>query len=151
MRIEEMTRGDVPDVLQIAIESGLSNWGAAGYTDELSRGDTLILLARLKEKIVGFIALRLIKLGSIDLISEVEILNFAVAGHLFRQGIGTRLLKHVIKVKKPEKIWLEVRKSNKTAVKFYLVNGFKIVGSRKDYYTNPLEDALLMKLETTCG
>lgn len=42
------------------------------------------------------------------------------------------------------RIDLEVRASNSVAISFYKRHGFEDVGIRKNYYTNPKEDALLM-------
>ena len=42
---------------------------------------------------------------------------------------------------------LEVRKSNDPAINFYLKFKFKISGERKNYYSNPIEDAYVMELE----
>ena len=42
---------------------------------------------------------------------------------------------------------LEVRKSNDPAINFYLKFNFKIAGERKNYYSNPIEDAYVMELE----
>ena len=44
---------------------------------------------------------------------------------------------------------LEVRKSNSPAINFYLGFDFKIVGDRKNYYSNPIEDAYVMEHEVS--
>ena len=49
--------------------------------------------------------------------------------------------------RKAEKVVLEVRKSNNPAINFYLKFNFKIAGERKNYYSNPVEDAYVMELE----
>ncbi len=144
-----MTAVDIPDVLQIGIENGLTDWGIAGYLSELNRNDSLILLATLNEKTIGFIVLRLIKIDNYKVEKEAEIHNFAVARQFQKQGIGKKLLQQAIDLEKPGKIFLEVRKSNYLAINFYLKNGFQVIGERKNYYLNPPEDALLMKLEVT--
>jgi len=41
-------------------------------------------------------------------------------------------------------IFLEVRPSNKTAVALYKKLGFQKLGLRKNYYHNPIEDAIIM-------
>ncbi len=45
------------------------------------------------------------------------------------------------------KVLLEVRKSNNPAINFYLKFNFKITGDRKNYYSNPIEDAYVIELE----
>jgi len=45
-----------------------------------------------------------------------------------------------------EEMFLEVRKSNREAISFYEKFNFKLIGERKDYYTDPVEDALIYKL-----
>jgi len=42
-------------------------------------------------------------------------------------------------------VLLEVRKSNASAIRFYEGFGFKVLGERKDYYSNPIEDAFVME------
>ena len=58
-------------------------------------------------------------------------------------GIATKLLKFMEnKYKKINNVTLEVRESNKEAIRFYLKNGFKEVIKRKNYYKD--EDGILM-------
>ena len=45
------------------------------------------------------------------------------------------------------KIFLEVRISNTAAIRLYETCGFEQVGERKKYYSDPVEDALVMKWE----
>jgi ribosomal-protein-alanine N-acetyltransferase len=42
---------------------------------------------------------------------------------------------------------LEVRRSNAAALKLYERLGFKVGGTRRNYYTSPVEDALILWLE----
>jgi ribosomal-protein-alanine N-acetyltransferase len=51
--------------------------------------------------------------------------------------------------RKAAKIILEVRKSNNPAINFYLKFNFTIAGERKNYYSNPIEDAYVMELEVS--
>lgn len=81
---------------------------------------------------------------------EIEILNVAVKKSRRRQKIATGLLCAAIeyaKSQKAEKLLLEVRKSNEGALKLYAKLGFTIDGTRKSYYINPAEDAVLMSLK----
>jgi ribosomal-protein-alanine N-acetyltransferase len=65
-------------------------------------------------------------------------------------GIGTKLLTQALEVIKQigtKEVWLEVRISNYQAIKFYRKNKFIIVSVRKKFYSRPVEDAYLMKLQ----
>src|ERR1700739_3787780 len=78
---------------------------------------------------------------------EAEILNLAVDSTKRRRGIGSQLMKDALAVCKAagvKKIFLEVRDSNRAAQKFYLRMGFTAVGRRREYYSRPLEDALVL-------
>jgi len=78
---------------------------------------------------------------------EAELANLVVAPDHQRRGIGTRLLRRFLDDaagRGARKVYLEVRESNATARSMYEGYGFRVVGRRKGYYRNPLEDALVM-------
>ena len=74
---------------------------------------------------------------------RIEI-DYIIVDEKYRNcGIATKLLKFVEnKYNNIENITLEVRESNKSAINFYLKNGFKEVTKRKNYYKD--EDGILM-------
>jgi ribosomal-protein-alanine N-acetyltransferase len=51
----------------------------------------------------------------------------------------------MIKEHSAESIWLEVRESNTAALTFYQKNDFNRMYTRKNFYTNPSENAIVMK------
>jgi ribosomal-protein-alanine N-acetyltransferase len=78
---------------------------------------------------------------------EAEILNLAVDSARRRQRIGSQLMKDALATCKAagvKKIFLEVRDSNEAARNFYSRMGFTEVGRRREYYSRPLEDALVL-------
>jgi len=144
IQFRQMILGDIPTVLEIEKECFLSSWSFEAYRDELLRDDSKAIIAENKGKIAGFIAARLITSAN-----EGEILNIAVRRQFQKQGIGTILLKEIIdffKSNAVQSVWLEVRKSNFPARDFYRQNEFAFCGERKNFYTSPTEDALVMKL-----
>jgi len=81
---------------------------------------------------------------------ELRMMNLAVAPHVRRRGIGRWLLQQALTMGREEgarRALLEVRVSNHPAVALYEYAGFSRSGVRSKYYTNPIEDAVLMELE----
>ncbi|MBO0454119.1 ribosomal protein S18-alanine N-acetyltransferase [Candidatus Enterococcus murrayae] len=87
-------------------------------------------------------------LGFHQVCDEIEITNIATKdkGH----GYGKKLMKRLIKHAESQKIvsiFLEVRASNQEARLFYEKFGFQVIGTRKNYYQHPQEDAIMMSLK----
>lgn len=82
-------------------------------------------------------------------LDEGEIARIAVSPDLRRCGAATQIfksLKEFCKEKEITKIMLEVRESNESARAFYKKCGFAEDGTRKNYYENPKENAVLMSI-----
>jgi ribosomal-protein-alanine N-acetyltransferase len=149
--VEPMTEHDLLEVVEIEESSGLSRWGWDAYHAELTQGEhALMLVARPlgqsdvsnTEKVKGFIAARLIG-------GEVHINNVAVRHRYRRGGIALALLRAVLlKAAQTgaETAFLEVRAGNAPAQALYQRCGFRVTGRRSNYYSGPLEDALVMSL-----
>ena len=147
--IDRMTEHDLLEVVEIEEASGLSRWGFEAYHEELIYGQKALMFvarrigqrefAREKE-IYGFIASRLVT-------DELHINNVAVRSESRRSGLGSALLMMVINEaaqKGAQKAFLEVRASNAPAQALYASCGFRIMGQRRGYYSDPAEDALIM-------
>ncbi len=83
-----------------------------------------------------------------DFESECEIYNIAVKKEFQNRGIGKQMLdKLVLMIKEynSQAIWLEVRDSNRIGIHFYQKNNFRQIYIRKNFYSNPLENAIVMK------
>lgn len=96
-----------------------------------------------ENNIIGYI-------GIWTLLDECQINKIAVMPEKRKIGIGKTILNHVIEFTRDMgvKSWyLEVRESNTAAQALYRSAGFSSVGTRKNYYINPVEDAVLMSLE----
>jgi [ribosomal protein S18]-alanine N-acetyltransferase len=114
-------------------------WSAEDYRLALQRN--LSMRVAEEEGIVrGLVVFR-------TMADEAEILNLAVDSTRRRRGIGSRLMKDALAACKAAGVkvmFLEVRDSNQTAQNFYLRMGFTEVGRRREYYSRPLEDALVL-------
>ena len=144
--IKELSEEALPQILQLQNERNLSPWSDKDYLQEISKQDSCLLIAASKNEILGFIVMRR------TVPTDAEIYNLAVKKEFEGRSIGTRLLTEAIRLLADSKedsgyIWLEVRESNKRAIAFYEKHGFIITGRRKNFYSNPQEDALLMRLE----
>lgn len=87
-------------------------------------------------KVVGFIQLE-------SHFEILDLINIAVDEEYKGKNIGSKLIEHAIQNTTAEKIMLEVRESNKSAIRLYEKNQFKEINRRKKYYGN--EDAIIME------
>lgn len=148
-QISRMTEHDLLEVVEIEEACGLSRWGWDAYHSELtSENAALMFVARQRSeetslsggKLKGFIAARLIA-------DELHINNVAVRQEYRGGGIGRSLLESVLtegQKKGARSAFLEVRAGNRPAQALYEGSGFRASGLRKDYYSEPLEDAIVM-------
>ena len=85
-----------------------------------------------------------------DIVSgEAELQQIAVAPYYRGKGEGRMLLRNIIEIVRRHggrTLFLEVRASNTPALTLYRSFGFKQTGTRRNYYHNPTEDALLLSL-----
>ena len=78
---------------------------------------------------------------------QAHINNLAVRPELRGRGLGIQMLEAIIAEAQQlgaTSLALEVRRSNVAAQRLYLRAGFREEGIRKSYYTQPVEDALLL-------
>jgi [ribosomal protein S18]-alanine N-acetyltransferase len=144
--IGRMTEHDLLAVVEIEEGSGLSPWGWDAYHRELqSPEDVIMLVARADsggDAVAGFIVSRLIG-------PELHVYNVAVRTEFRRRGIAAQLLEAVLEWGQRNGgglAFLEVREGNSAAQSLYRSCGFRVAGRRRQYYTAPVEDALLMSV-----
>lgn len=107
------------------------------YIETLIKGNnSFVYIYLIEDKICGY----LMVLDSIDV---YEILAIATIEEYRNNGIAQELLDKI----KTKDIFLEVRESNQVAINFYKKNKFKEISVRKNYYSEPNENAIIMKLE----
>jgi ribosomal-protein-alanine N-acetyltransferase len=154
--IRDASVRDLPQILKLERESATAaHWTEADYARILGDKDcgdhllkNVVLVAEASDAtqpLIGFIVARAIG-------KDWEIENIVIAAGAQRAGHGLRLLRALIdRVRKEsaENILLEVRASNGAAIRLYQKSGFDQDGSRKNYYSNPDEDALLLRLVLT--
>jgi ribosomal-protein-alanine N-acetyltransferase len=140
--IEPLTRADVDDVVALEEAAFTNPWTKAMYLAELENaGVSYCFLARdASRRAVGFCSFW-------QVLDELHINNLAVLPDLRRSGIGSLLLAFVLKQGAElgaRRATLEVRRSNHAARMLYERFGFTVSGVRPNYYSKPVEDALVL-------
>ena len=116
----------------------VSPWSEKQILSDMQQDNVDYFFVKKDEKIVGFLAIS-------QLAGELEITNIAIKKDYQGHGLGSKLLDDLDHVDFP--IFLEVRASNTPAQALYKKCGFGIIGKRKQYYHEPVEDAIIMKRE----
>ncbi len=148
MDIFTMSESDIEQVKQIEKDCRTGPWSLLDYKNEIGREDGLAFVIKEQNRVVGFILARLITKDSTNTDTEIEIYNIAIKPIFQNQGFGEKLINQIIIYTAnlhSRNIWLEVRKSNLKAIKFYKKNGFTEIFTRRNFYSNPSEDGILMK------
>jgi [ribosomal protein S18]-alanine N-acetyltransferase len=102
-----------------------------------------VIIVQKEEKLIGFIAFSNIE-------NESEIFKIGVKPSSRNLSIGQQLIEKMIKFLKKnnaEIVFLEVRSDNQSAIKLYSKCLFKLISRRKNYYQNPVCDALIYQLK----
>jgi len=142
-QIETLASPDEIDAVLAVEQASFSNpWTREMYLAELeNRGVSFCFLARDHERrVVGFCSFWRV-------LDELHINNLAVLPEFRRAGVASALLTYVLREGAKlgaRRATLEVRRSNDAARLLYERFGFSIAGVRRAYYTNPIEDALIL-------
>jgi ribosomal-protein-alanine N-acetyltransferase len=133
---------EIDGILAIEQDSFTNPWTKEMYLSELKNRDvSFFYLARDKgQRIVGFCSFWRI-------LDELHVNNLAVAREFRRAGVASALLRRVLDEGArlgTRRAMLEVRRSNGPARELYEKFGFNVAGIRSNYYTNPVEDALVL-------
>lgn len=133
---------DLEGVIEVEAASFTNPWTRDMYSWELrNRSVCHILIVRNEDCwVAGFCAFWIV-------FDEMHINNLALRPQFRAQGIGTALLRHALGEARElgaRRATLEVRASNDPARRLYARLGFYVAGTRRNYYTNPVEDALIL-------
>lgn len=138
IEIIKMTENNYKDVSRIASACLEEAWSEKSYFEQLSNPIDNTLVAVCDVKSAGFLSVWYVA-------GEIEINNIAVLPEFRRMGIADKLLSHMFQMfPEADSAYLEVRESNLPAQKLYEKHGFVRGGERKNYYKNPIENAILM-------
>ena len=155
----ESTAADETAIREILHQANLSFYASADRSNDPSNkrgnksgsaalpaiGSTFVYLCELNGEVVAVLQWR--HLGE-----EAEILDVAVPTRHRRKGYARLLLKNFLALAQKRgtsEIFLEVRESNVAARSLYRQFGFEAAGRRPNYYRDPMEAALLLRLKIT--
>ena len=145
--IEPMARRDIDTVRAIDELVYGNPWSAATWRSELGAADRFHLIARSGPEIVGHS-------GLLFVLDEVHVTTVAVHPDQQGLGLGTRLTLALLDEARRHgsvAATLEVRATQRRTQRVYSRLGFVPVGTRKAYYSKPVDDAIVMWLHDLQG
>ncbi|MCI8478788.1 MAG: ribosomal protein S18-alanine N-acetyltransferase [Oscillospiraceae bacterium] len=135
-----MDRSHLSQIAALEKRCFSSPWSEALLSQALDNENASYIVAQSEDgTVLGYAGMQVI-------LDEGYVDNIAVHPDYRRQGVAEALLGVFERFGAVHLAFLtlEVRPSNTAAVSLYEKHGFELVGRRKNYYTNPREDALLM-------
>jgi ribosomal-protein-alanine N-acetyltransferase len=143
--IRRMREEDLPAVRAIEALSFSNPWSDNTFRGEIQNTSVsfpMVVVRRPGEEVVAYIIYWQIR-------DDVQVNNVAVHPDCRGLGLGEALMRYAIaRVRESGATFmtLEVRQSNAPALTLYNKLGFEVMGTRKNYYTKPDEDAFVMAL-----
>jgi ribosomal-protein-alanine N-acetyltransferase len=140
-----LTEEYLDSVLELERDSFSTPWTHEQYSLLLKSGACKLFGVLSGGMVVAYASVSMVKDAG-----ELEIYNIAVRADKRRLGLGRQLLTTVFGACAALGICravLEVRRSNTAALALYETLGFKLAGRRKNYYSEPDEDALIYVYE----
>lgn len=143
MTVRRATIEDAKEIFAIEMECFSVPWSLDSIETELLNEDKkLYYVVEDGNGVVGYA-------GAWLVYDEGQITNIAIRPSTRRQGFGAKLTSALIEEcfkRGMHEIFLEVRISNLSALSLYRQLGFTVKGMRKNYYSEPKEDAYIMSL-----
>ena len=143
MTVRRATIEDAKEIFAIEMECFSVPWSLDSIETELVNEDKkLYYVVEDANGVVGYA-------GAWLVYDEGQITNIAIRPSVRRQGYGAKLTSALIEEcfkRGMHEIFLEVRISNLSALSLYRQLGFTVKGMRKNYYSEPKEDAYIMSL-----
>jgi [ribosomal protein S18]-alanine N-acetyltransferase len=139
LEIRQLAYADLPQVIAIERRAFPTPWSLAMFVLELSKPSGICLAARRDSRLVGYLVCSRYE-------SVWHIMNVAVDPDDRRAGVARALLGELLERVDDgaARYTLEVRRSNAPAIALYERFGFRSAGTRRRYYQDNGEDALIM-------
>ena len=138
--IRKMTADDIKAVSEIENVCFSAPWTAEGLSSELANPQAEFYVLEHEGVLAAYMGMHIV-------LDECYIANVAVLPAHRKKGLGLRLVENALAVAAERNcsfITLEVRVSNAPAISLYEKCGFEKLGERKNFYSAPTENALIM-------
>ena len=130
----------IKDIAKIEKEVFSTPWSEEAILDSIKNGYYFFAAVDEDENTLGYAGLSIV-------LDEGYIANVAVDPKFRKMGVGTLLVRQIFSLAREKGlsfVTLEVRASNENAISLYEKCGFKTEGRRKNFYSEPKEDAIIM-------
>lgn len=144
IKIIQATNENIKDIFLIEQACFSTPWTEQSIADSVSNDSNYFNIAYAGGKPAGYMSMQLVQ-------GEGDIMRVAVLPEYRRLGIGRALLSECFSVNHPDVVFLDVRENNIPAIRLYESFGFVNIGIRKNYYSNPIENAVIMHKEVKYG
>jgi ribosomal-protein-alanine N-acetyltransferase len=137
--VSQIEHRHIKEIARLEKECFSTPWSEQTIEDAFKTG-TRFFVAQKDNSVLGYV-------GISAILDEGYITNVAVLPEARQQGVASALLNSLFEFAKENSlsfISLEVRESNNAAISLYQKFGFKTEGKRKNFYSAPQEDALIM-------
>jgi [ribosomal protein S18]-alanine N-acetyltransferase len=138
--IRKMQAADIARVYEIEKELFSSPWEEPSFLASMKHNLCWVVAEQASEKITGYL------IGQ-KVMDEFSIYNLGISKEYQKQGLGLWFTRSIIEEMSAtgcRVFFLEVRLSNQSATNLYTKLGFSSVFIRDLYYSNPVEDAVIM-------
>ena len=139
IKIIKATKENIKDIFLIEQTCFSTYWTEQSIADSISNDSNYFNIAYVENKPAGYMSMQLVA-------GEGDIMRVAVLPEYRRLGIGRKLLQECFSANNPDVVFLDVRENNIPAIRLYESFGFVNIGIRKNYYANPTENAVMMKM-----
>lgn len=142
LRADKNTPADIFAALAELDKStvGSESWSAESFRSEAVKENGFVLYIMQEDAVIAL-------LTGYSAVGEGDITNVAVLPEYRRRGLAGELIAEFEKLlpADAEAIFLEVRESNAPAIALYEKCGFKRISVRKNFYSSPRENAIVMR------
>ncbi|MDL2310433.1 ribosomal protein S18-alanine N-acetyltransferase [Peptostreptococcaceae bacterium OttesenSCG-928-C18] len=143
INIRKMNKEDLVKISEIEKKIFDNPWSYDSFLEILKNKFNHYFLLEKNDVIIGYFGMQII-------FDECQIHNIGILEEQRGKGYGNIIFDYIISYCKNNgilNITLEVRESNVSAIKLYEKYGFKKASTIINYYTNPVEDGFLMRLD----